>query len=185
MTDAKNIPPILIGLDEATWKEKVDRAETWFGNVLTVQGAFRRLVGSTREKVQEPHIRDYLGEVLDKAAQHERKAEELFGLIERKVPTSRQVGGTLVAGAHKALGKVEGTAGGATDAWQDLRQLLLLNLDSMGAFAVAEQLGFALAMPEVSEITFGIENEKMKHHLIMQELILETAAVAVLLERPI
>jgi hypothetical protein len=184
MTEA-NTPPILVELDEAAWSDKVDRAETWFANVLQVQGAFRRLVESTREKVNEPHIRDYLGEVLDRAREHERRAEELFGLIGREVPTSRKVGGTLVAGAHKALGKVEGAAGGATGAWQDLRQLLLTNLDSMGAFAVAEQIGFALAMPEVSTITFNIENEKMKHHLMMQELILETAAVAVLYEQPI
>ena len=29
----------------------------------------------------------------------------------------------------------------------------------MGAFATAEQIDFALAMPEVSKITFDIENE--------------------------
>ncbi len=185
MTTAKNTSPILVELDEAAWKEKVDHAETWFGNVLTVQGAFRRLVGSTRDKVQEPHIKDYLGEILDKATEHEQRAEELFKLISREVPTTRELGGTLVAGTHKALGKVEGTAGGATDAWQDLRQLLLLNLDSMGAFAVAEQIGFALAMPEVSTVTFNIENEKMKHHLVMQELLLETAAISILYRQPI
>jgi hypothetical protein len=109
-----------------------------------------------------------------------------LALIGRKAPTtSRELGGVLVSGAHKALGKVEVTAGGATDAWQDLRPLILLNIDSMGAFAVAEQIGFALAMPEVSKITFDIENEKMKHHLIMQELLLETAAISVLFKRPI
>ncbi len=185
MSEAKNTSPILIELGEGAWKEQIDRAETWFGNALTVQGAFRRLVHDARDKVQEPHIRDYLGEILNKAMEHEQQAEELFGMIGRKAPTSRKLGGILVAGAHKALGKVEGTAGGATDAWQDLRQLLLLNLDSMGAFAVAEQIGFALAMPEVAKITFGIENEKMKHHLIMQELILETAAISILYKQPI
>jgi hypothetical protein len=183
---AKNTSPIVVELDDAGWKEKVDRAETWFGNVLTVQGAFRRLVHDTRDKVQEPHIRDYLGEILNKAMEHEQQAEELFGMIGRKAPTaSRELGGVLVSGAHKALGKIEGTAGGATDAWQDLRQLILLNIDSMGAFAAAEQIGFALAMPEVSKITFDIENEKMKHHLIMQELLLETAAISILFKRPI
>ena len=50
---------------------------------------------------------------------------------------------------------------------------------------VAEQIGFALAMPDVSKITFDIENEKMKHHLIMQELLLETAAISILFKRPI
>ncbi|MDQ4106440.1 MAG: hypothetical protein M3157_04605 [Actinomycetota bacterium] len=184
MAAPKNASPILVELDEVAWNEKVERAETWFGNVLTVQGAFRRLVESTRDKVNEPHVRDYLGEILDKATEHERRAEELFKLIGREVPTARELGGTLVAGAHKTLGKVEGTTGGATDAWQDLRQLLL-NLDSMGAFAVAEQLGFALAMPEVSTITFNIENEKMKHHLTMQELLLETAAINILYKQSI
>lgn len=182
---AKNTSPVILEIDEAGWEEKIDRAETWFGNVLTVQSAFRRLVKDTRGKVQEPHVRDYLGDILEKATKHEQQAEDLFGMIGRKAPASRKLGGGLVAGAHKAVGKVEGTAGGATDAWQNLRQLILLNIDSMGAFATAEQIGFALAMPDVSKITFDIENEKMKHHLIMQELLLETAAISILFKRPI
>jgi hypothetical protein len=40
-------------------------------------------------------------------------------------------------------------------------------------------------MPEVSNITFDFENEKMKLHLIMQELLPETAAISLHFKRPI
>lgn len=65
---AKNTSPIVVEIDEADWEEKIDRAETRFGNVLTVQSAFRRLAHDTRDKAQEPHVRDYLGDILEKAA---------------------------------------------------------------------------------------------------------------------
>jgi hypothetical protein len=186
MTDkAKNAGPMLLELDGRTWEQMIDRAERWFGNVLATQGAFRRHVESTLAKIQELDARDLLGDILEKANQHERQAEELFALIGRKPPTSRKAAGALISGAQKALGKVEGVAGGATaGGWSDLRQCLLLNVDSLGAFAVAEQLGFALAMPDISKVTFEVENDKAKHQLVMQELILETAAINILYEEP-
>ena len=187
MTDnkAKNAGPMLVELDGQTWEQMIDRIETWFGNVLAAQGAFRRHVESTLEKIREPDTRDLLVDILDKADQHERQAKELFALIGREPPTGRKAAGALISGAQKALGKVEGVAGGATaGGWSDLRQCLLLNVDSMGAFAVAEQLGFALAMPEISKITFEVENDKAKHQLVMQELVLETAAINILYEEP-
>lgn len=55
MTMAENTQPILLELGEAAWKEQVDRAETRFGNTLTVRSAFRRLAHDTHEKTNEPH----------------------------------------------------------------------------------------------------------------------------------
>jgi hypothetical protein len=45
-------------------------------------------------------------------------------------------------------------AGGAKSPWQDVQQLYISNLNSMSAFAVAEQLGLALGIPEILDITF-------------------------------
>ncbi|HKN87624.1 MAG TPA: hypothetical protein VJV04_12245, partial [Nitrospiraceae bacterium] len=70
-------------------------------------------------------------------------------------------------------------------AWKDIRVLLIANLDSMGAFAVAEQLGMALGIPNIVDITFPIVHEKSTQHLLLQEYMLEMVSVSILYEAPI
>ena len=76
-------------------------------------------------------------------------------------------------------------AGGSRPAWRDLRQLTLSNLDSMSAFAVAEQLGLALGRPRVVDLAFRVVSEKSAHQLLLREVFLEFAADAVLYRRDV
>ncbi|WP_437337445.1 hypothetical protein [Sorangium sp. So ce394] len=62
----------------------------------------------------------------------------------------------------------------------NLHHLLMLNLDAMGAFAIAEQLGLALAHHELRDLAFDVEAEKSTDQLILKELMLEMAAVSIL-----
>jgi len=61
-----------------------------------------------------------------------------------------------------------------------IHQLLLINLNALGAFAIAEQLGLALGLKEIIDITFQITLEKQAHQLILQEYMLETAPISIL-----
>jgi hypothetical protein len=54
MSRSHNTEPILLELDEQTWKEWLDRTETWFGNVPMIQVTFRQLAEDTLDKVHEP-----------------------------------------------------------------------------------------------------------------------------------
>jgi hypothetical protein len=73
-----------------------------------------------------------------------------------------------------------GIAGGAKGNWEDLHHLVMLNQDAMAAFAIAEQLGLALAHHELRELAWGVEAEKSTDQLILKELMLEMAAVSIL-----
>ncbi|WP_437680270.1 hypothetical protein [Sorangium sp. So ce131] len=55
-----------------------------------------------------------------------------------------------------------------------------VHLDAMGAFAIAEQLGLALAHHELRDLAFAVEAEKSTDQLILKELMLEMAAVSIL-----
>src|SRR2546421_127547 len=136
MSRLPNSEPILLELDEQTWKEWLDRTENWFGNVLMIQATFRQLAEDTLDKVHEPHIRAYLTDLLETAKQHEQKAEELYRVIGRDPSHARKLGGTLLSKASQVVADVQGIAGGAVGGWRDLRQLLLTNLDALGAFAI-------------------------------------------------
>lgn len=177
--------PLLLELDEQTWKDWLDRVESWLGNVLMLQATFRQLAEDTLNKVHEPHIRAYLADLLETAKQHEQKVEELYRVIGRDPSHARQLGGTLMSKASQVLADVQGIAGGAVGGWRDLRQLLLSNLDALGAFAIAEQLGLALGIPEIVEITFPIVQEKSTHQLLLQEYLLEMGPVSILYHAPI
>lgn len=152
--------PFAIELDDESWTRQLDRAHTWLGNVMTAQIAFRELLESTVPKIEEPNIRLYLSEMLKTARRHEEQAIGLFRAIGREPQSGRGVAGTIVSTARKVLGTIEGVAGGAAGNWRDVRELLIANLDAMGAFAVAEQLGLALAIHELRDLAFQIEAEK-------------------------
>ena len=75
--------------------------------------------------------------------------------------------------------------GGASGAWRDIHQLLLVNLNAIGAFATAEQIGLTLGLPEIVDITFPIIQEKQTHQLILQEYMLEMAPLSILYDSSI
>jgi hypothetical protein len=180
MNSSNSSTSILLELDEQTWKDSLDRVETWLGNVLMIQTNFRQLIEDTVDKVHEPHIRAYLADILEQAKQHEQQAEELSRVIGRDPSKARKLSGTVMSKVNQVVADIQGVAGGARGGWQDLRQLLLANLDSMGAFAIAEQLGLALGLPQIVDITFPIVQEKSRHQLLLQEYMLEMAPVSIL-----
>ena len=61
----------------------------------------------------------------------------------------------------------------------DLRQLLIESQDA-GTFAIVEQLGYAVGLPELAEPAFEAVAEKTKDHLLIQEYVLEIAPVGIL-----
>lgn len=180
MTGMTMSEPILVELDSESWNTWLDRAATWFGNVLMTQTTFRQLAEDTQDKVNEPHFKAFLKEIAETAKRHEEQAEALYRAIGRDPAAGRKLMGTILSKAQETFGNLENMAGGAAGGFRDVRQLMLTNLDSMGAFAIAEQLGYALGLPEVANIAFAVENEKSKHQLLLQEIVLEMAAQAIL-----
>lgn len=81
---------------------------------------------------------------------------------------------------REVAGDVVGFAGGARGNWTDLRQLLLVSQDALGAFAIVEQLGYALGLSELAEPAFRIVAEKTKDQLLIQEYMLEMGPIAIL-----
>lgn len=172
--------PILVELDEDTWKTQIDRVESWLGNVLMVQSTFRQLAEDTADKVKEPHFKEYLGEIAKTARRHEQMAEELYRTIGRRPSTTRRLGGSALSKVRQGLADILAYSGGAAGAWGDIRQMLLVNLDAIGAFGTAEQLGLALGIPAIEDITFQVINEKAAQQMVLQELLLEMAAQSIL-----
>lgn len=172
--------PILVELDEQTWKEQLDRTEQWFRNVRMVQATFRQLAEDTLEKVHEPHVREFLAHVVEKAREHEDAADRLFEAIGRRPPLMRELMGEAMAKARKGLGDFMGLAGGASAPWRDLHQLFLVSLNAVGAFGAAEQLGLALGISEVVDIVLQVNPEKFAHHRQLEELVLDFVPIAIL-----
>jgi len=177
--------PILVELGDENWSEWLDRAAKWFESVLLSQRAFSEQLEDTIGRIREPHIKRYLEEMLDKEREHERRAEDLFHVIGRKPTTSRKLGAALVSKARGVLADVQGIMGGAAGAWKDLRELLVASMDAKGAFAIAEQIGLALGLPAIAEITFVVANEKTVHQMLLQEYVLEMAPMSILYRAPV
>ena len=173
--------PWLLNLAPGPWAEHIARASTWLAGVATSQAAFRQALEVAVPKVEEPNIHQFLSEILDRARAHEEAAHRLPRLLGREAADgARSVAGAVMEVARKALDTVEGLAGGARGNWKDLHHLVLLNQDALGAFAVAEQLGLALAHPALRELAWSVEAEKSTDQLILKELMLEMAAVSIL-----
>ncbi|AHM60700.1 hypothetical protein D770_12215 [Flammeovirgaceae bacterium 311] len=176
--------PVLIELDAAAREEHFDRAEAWFKNVQFTQASFRQLLEDTVDKVEEPHIKDYLHTMLQQAREHEQKAEELFAVIGRKPSSTRTLLGDFLGKSREAWADLIALAGGAKGPWQDLQQLYISNLNSMSAFAVAEQLGLALGIPAILDITFDVVAQKSTSQLLLQECALEMCSKSILYKQP-
>lgn len=172
---------ILIDIDETTWNEHIDRTERWLGHVAMVQAEFRTLAVDTAAKFQEPHLRELLTKVAEAARAHEGRIAEMYRVIGRtQGPPVAAVAGTAMGKAREALGGLVGAAAGAVGPWRDLHQLFLVSLGALGAFGVAEQLGYSLGLPALASTAFDIQLEKFKHHRLIQEFVLEFAPIAIL-----
>jgi len=181
MNAAYSAAPILIELDERTYNEQLDSVAAWFGNLRMTQAEFRRLAEDAANAIHEPHIKAYIGDMAAQAREHEGKIDELYRTIGREPASGvRNLGGTLLAKASEVVGQLQSAAGGAVGNWPDIRQLLITNVDAMGAYAIAEQLGLALGLPAIVDITFPIINEKSMQQLLLQEYMLEMAPKSIL-----
>jgi hypothetical protein len=170
---------ILIELDEKSQEFFYDNAAKWFDNLLLVQSSYRKLLEDTAEKVKELHIHAYLTDMAERARQHEEKIDALYALIHRDSSSIRKTLGTIMGKARQALGDLIAFSGGIAGPWQDLHQAFLASTNSMSAFAVAEQIGLATGITEIVDIVFPIIMEKSTDHLVLQELTLEMAGVAI------
>ena len=79
----KKLVPVVIGLDEKSWEEKIDKVEKWFGQLLMIQSSFQQLAEKTAEKIGEVHIRTAIVEMAKEAKVHEQQIEELYTIIGR------------------------------------------------------------------------------------------------------
>ena len=170
----------LIELDQATREKQLDRAKAWFDNVLLTQASCRQLTQDTMYKIKEPHIKQYLAEMANQEINHEEKARQLFSLIDREPSDVGQVIGQAMGKARQALADFIAVSGKARGPWQDLHQLYLSNYNSMGAFAVAEQLGLALGITEIPDFIFPVIAEKSTSQLLLQEYVLEMCSISIL-----
>lgn len=175
---------ILIELDAACREFHYEKAAAWFKNVQLTQASFRQLLEDTVEKIEEPHIKDYLQTMLKFAKEHEEKAEALFAIINRKPSSVRKLAGNLLGKGREAWADFIALSGGAQSPWQDLQQLYIANLNSMSAFAVAEQLGLALGIPEILDITYEVVAQKSSDQLLLQECALEMCSKSILYQQP-
>src|SRR5215210_1738779 len=164
--------PVLIELDKECREEHYDRAAAWFKNVQLTQASFRQLLEDTVDKIEEPHLKE-----------HEQKAEALFAIIGRKPSSMRVLLGELTGKSRELWADVMALAGGVKGPWQDVQQLYISNLNSMSAFAVAEQLGLALGIPEILDITFPVIAQKSTDHLLLQEVALEMCSMSILYKK--
>lgn len=176
--------PIYIEIDEASWRAYMDDVEAWLGNVLTHQVAFRRLLEDVHPRLHEPHLKTLVGEMAETARRHEAEAERFFAMIGRDPSAARRRAGEAFAAARRAGAEAIAAAGGAQESWAGLHALLPAGLNAQSAFAVAEQLALALGLREMAEAAFAVENEQAGGHLMLKELVLETAAIAILYKAP-
>lgn len=183
MDKSANSETLLIELDDNTRQDHYDSAAAWFKNVQLTQASFRQLLEDTVDKIEEPHMKDYLVTMLQYAKDHETKAEALFQVIGRKPSHTRILLGELTGKSRELWADIIALGGGVKGPWQDLQQLYIANLNSMSAFAVAEQLGLALGIPEILDITFLVIKQKSTDQLLLQELALEMCSISILYKK--
>jgi hypothetical protein len=171
---------VLFELDDASWQTLIARAEKWFLNVQTIQTSFRKLVEDTLPKINDSNVHLYLETLHATATRHEGQAADLLRMIGREPSAARKMAGTGLAKGRELWAGVIGLSGGAVSAWTDLQQILHASLDGIAAFGVANDIGLALGLSEITELTLHITNEKYVQHYRLQELVLELATISVL-----
>ena len=175
---------LLIELDQECRQDHYNKAAEWFKNVQLTQASFRQLLGDTVTKIEEPHIKDYLETMLGHALEHEEKAKALFAVVGHSPSTIRKITGDVLGKGRQLLADVIAFGGGVKGPWQELQQLYISNHNSMSAFAVAEQLGLALGIPEILDITFPVVAQKSTDQLLLQECALEMCSKSILYQQP-
>jgi hypothetical protein len=171
---------VLLELDNTSWGTFLDRAEKWFFNVQMIQAGFRKLVEDTLPKINDSSVHLYLETLHGIAIRHETQVAELFRMIGRQPSAARKIAGTGLAKTRELWAGVIGFSGGAVAGWTDLQQILHASLDGIAAFGVANDIGLALGLSEMTELTLHITNEKFVQHYRLQELVLELATMSVL-----
>jgi len=185
MSDATTDDVILLELDDSTWNTQLDRAAAWLNNTIMTQEKFRKFAEDVASTIREPHVKKYLEDVASRAEGHEELARDLVRTLGREPTPGRSAAGAVLAKGAELVADVVGLAGGARGNWKDLRQLFLAGQDALGAFAVVEQLGYALGMPELADPAFRAQGEKMRDQLLIQEFMLEMGPMAILLREEI
>jgi hypothetical protein len=125
-------------------------------------------------------LHEQLTKVAEAARAHEARVAEMYRVIGRTPGKAGSIAGAAMGKAREALGGLVGAAAGAVGPWRDLHQLFLVSQGALGAFAVAEQLGYALGLPALASTAFDVGLEKYKHHRLLQEFVLEFASIAIL-----
>lgn len=171
---------ILIELEDKSWNSFQDSAARWFDNLLIIHSSYKNLLKDTSDKVTELHVKAYLSEMHERAAKHEEEIEKLYKIVDRDSSAIRKTIGTVLSKARQVLADATAFTGGVAGSWQDIQQLFLANTNTMGAFAIAEQIGLAMGVQEITDIAIPIEMDLAAEHLIIQELVLEMAGVAVM-----
>jgi hypothetical protein len=175
---------LLVGLDERELRRSRIGVAPWLATVATLQTGYRTLLADTVPLIGDPLVRDWLAGLERTARDHEAAVDDLYAAFELPRPVPRAltaVVGAVLGRAREVAGQIQGlVAGGAGTAWRNLRELQLTNLDSMSAFAVAQQFGLAQGRPRVVDIAFPIVAHKSEQQLLLQELFLEYATDSVL-----
>jgi hypothetical protein len=76
-------------------------------------------------------------------------ARGLIRAIRREPSRGQSLAGAALARGAELVADVVGLAGGARGNRKVLRQLLIESEDALGAFAIVEQLGYAIGLPEL------------------------------------
>ncbi|MEH7158934.1 hypothetical protein [Neobacillus drentensis] len=172
---------ILIELDEQTRSKHLNQMEKWFEHVLTTQMSLENSLQKTIPIITEPHIKEAFLKIQDAARAHSSAAEDLFKAIHRSADAAKDRAlANINTAVQTGLFSFQELLGGAVGSWKGIHQLLLMNHQAMGAFAVAEQLGLSIGMKEVVNIAFPVVHEKTMHQLLLQEYMLEMAPVSIL-----
>ena len=171
---------MLLELDEENWEQFYDNAQKWLDNLLMTQSSFRQLAEDSKDKITEVHLRKYISDIHERAVKHEEQIDRLYEFVKRDPSKIRSTLGSLLGKSQKAFGEVLAIGGGVTGPWQHLHLMFLSNLNAIAAFSVAEQIGLALAIPEMADLAFHIAAEKQTDQLLLQEVVLEMSVPSIL-----
>ncbi|WP_462411484.1 hypothetical protein [Neobacillus sp. Marseille-QA0830] len=172
---------ILIEVDEQYLLKQYVEVEKWFNHTLTIQYALEGKLQKTVPDILEPHIREAMKKIVEANQHHTKVVGELFDIIQREPSVTLDcVLGSVVGKLEAGLVSFQDVMGGAVGSWKNIHQLLLINQQAMGAFAVCEQLGLSLGIKEIFGISFSITHEKTMHQLLLQEYMLEMAPISIL-----
>lgn len=172
--------PILLELGEERWEEFTDDIAAWLRNVQLAQSSFRHLAEETAAELEDPRVKEMIQRIAESAKDHEQKVDELYWLIGHEPSDITKMLGEVTARGRQLLGNVLGITGGASGPWHDLRQMLLANLNAIGAFGAVEQLGLTLGLPELAQVAFSVVRDKSTEQLVIEEYMLELAPQAIL-----